>query len=191
MSQAIVVDDLQFAWPDGEVVFEGLSFVVGPGRTGLIGANGSGKSTLLRLLAGELAPTGGSVRVAGSLGHLPQDLTLDAGLPVDEVLGIARARRALQAIERGQATADRFAAVGDDWDVEERARATLDRLGLAHLDLDRRVGEVSGGEAVLLGLAARFLRRPDVLLLDEPTNNLDLDARRRSTTRSRPGRGSW
>ena len=45
MSQAIVVDDLQFAWPDGEVVFEGLSFVVGPGRTGLIGANGSGKST--------------------------------------------------------------------------------------------------------------------------------------------------
>jgi ATPase subunit of ABC transporter with duplicated ATPase domains len=59
MSQAIVVDDLQFAWPDGEVVFEGLSFVVGPGRTGLIGANGSGKSTLLRLLAGELAPRAG------------------------------------------------------------------------------------------------------------------------------------
>jgi ATPase subunit of ABC transporter with duplicated ATPase domains len=82
------------------------------------------------------------------------------------VLGIARARRALAAIERGQATEDRFAAVGDDWDVEERARATLDRLGLGHLDLDRRVGEVSGGEAVLLGLAAQLLRRPDVLLLD-------------------------
>jgi ATPase subunit of ABC transporter with duplicated ATPase domains len=92
---------------------------------------------------------------------------------------IARARRALAAIERGEATEDRFAAVGDDWDVEERARATLDRLGLGHLDLDRRVGEVSGGEAVLLGLAARLLRRPDMLLLDEPTNNLDLDARRR------------
>jgi ATPase subunit of ABC transporter with duplicated ATPase domains len=41
------------------------------------------------------------------------------------------------------------------------------------------MGTVSGGEAVLLGLAAQFLRRPDVLLLDEPTNNLDLDARRR------------
>ena len=38
---------------------------------------------------------------------------------------------------------------------------------------------MSGGEAVLLGLAAQFLRRPDVLLLDEPTNNLDLDARGR------------
>ena len=95
------------------------------------------------------------------------------------MLGIARALRALAAIERGEATEDRFAAVGDDWDVEERARATLDRLGLGHLDLDRRVGQVSGGEAVLLGLAAQLLRRPHVLLLDEPTNNLDLDARRR------------
>ena len=82
-------------------------------------------------------------------------------------------------IERGEATEDRFAAVGDDWDVEERARATLGRLGLGRLDLDRRVGQVSGGEAVLLGLAAQFLRRPDVLLLDEPTNNLDLDSRHR------------
>jgi ATPase subunit of ABC transporter with duplicated ATPase domains len=179
MSHAIVVDDLSFAWPDGEVVFSGLSFIIGPGRTGLIGVNGSGKSTLLRLVAGELSLAGGSVRVEGSLGYLRQDLTPEAGLPVDEVLGIAGARRALAAIERGEATEERFAAVGDDWDVEERARATLDRLGLAHVDLDRRVGEVSGGEAVLLGLAAQFLRRPDVLLLDEPTNNLDLDARRR------------
>ena len=38
---------------------------------------------------------------------------------------------------------------------------------------------MSGGEAVLLGLAAQFLRRPDVLLLDEPTNNLDLASVRR------------
>jgi ATPase subunit of ABC transporter with duplicated ATPase domains len=112
MSHAIVVDDLRFAWPDGHVLFDGLSFVVGPGRTGLVGANGSGKSALLRLLAGELVPAGGSVQVAGSLGHLRQDLTLDAHLPVDEVLGVARARRALLAIERGEATGAQFAAVG-------------------------------------------------------------------------------
>lgn len=54
----------------------------------------------------------------------------------------------------------------------------LDRLGLPGLTLDHRVGELSGGEAVLLALAALMLRRPDVLLLDELTNNLDLDARR-------------
>ena len=158
------------------MVFEGLSFAVGPGRNGLIGANGSGKSTLLRLIAGELVPAHGSVQVTGSLGFLRQDLTLAADLAVEEVLGIARARRAVRAIEAGEVTAGRFAAVGDDWDVEERARAVLERLGLGHLGLDRRVGEASGGEAVLLGLAAQFLRRPDVLLLDEPTNNLDLSS---------------
>jgi ATPase subunit of ABC transporter with duplicated ATPase domains len=174
MSHAIVVNELGFVWPDGDVLFDELSFVVGTGRTGLIGANGSGKSTLLRLVAGQLAPARGTVQVAGSLGCLRQDLTLDASLPVDEVLGIARARRALRAIERGEAAEEQFAAVGDDWDVDERARATLDRLGLGHIGLDRRVGEVSGGEAVLLGLAARLLRQPDVLLLDEPTNNLDM-----------------
>jgi ATPase subunit of ABC transporter with duplicated ATPase domains len=137
MSHAIVVDDLGFAWPDGEVLFDQLSFVVGAGRTGLIGANGSGKSTLLRLVAGELTPPRGSTQVAGSLG---------AGLPVEEVLGIARARRGLRATEPGETAEEHFAVVGDDWDVDERARATLDRLGLGHVGLERRVGEVSGGE---------------------------------------------
>ena len=47
----------------------------------------------------------------------------------------------------------------DDWDVEERALATLDRLGLDGIGLDRGVGELSGGEGVLLGLAAELLRR--------------------------------
>jgi ATPase subunit of ABC transporter with duplicated ATPase domains len=179
MSRSIVVSDLRFAWPDGEALFDGLSFAVGPGRSSLIGANGAGKSSLLRLIAGELAPASGSVRVRGSLGYLPQDLALQAGLPADEVLGIAGTRRALHAIERGEGSEADFAAVGGDWDIEERARATLDRLGLPHIGLDRRVGQVSGGETVLLGLTAQLLRRPDVLLLDEPTNNLDLAARDR------------
>src|SRR5690606_2572361 len=61
----------------------------------------------------------------------------------------------------------------------ERARAELDRLGLPHVGLDRPIGTLSGGEAVMVGLAAQFLRRPRVLLLDEPTNNLDLAARHR------------
>jgi ATPase subunit of ABC transporter with duplicated ATPase domains len=74
---------------------------------------------------------------------------------------------------------DAFAAVGNDWDVEERARAWLDRLGLAGLGLDDRVERLSGGETIGVALAALFLRRPGVLLLDEPTNNLDLNARRR------------
>src|SRR5439155_6502252 len=101
------------------------------------------------------------------------------GVTVEEALGIAGIRAAVAAIEAGDASEENFARVGSDWDVEERARATLDRLGLEQVPLDRRIGELSGGEGVLLCLAAEFLRRPGVLLLDEPTNNLDLAARQR------------
>lgn len=176
---SITCTSLSFAWPDGTDVFDDLQIAFGPGRTGLAGVNGSGKSTLLKLIAGELTPADGTVRVAGEIGHLPQSVTLDTGLRVDEALGIAAQRAALHAIESGDAAEEHFDVVGDDWDVEERALATLGELGLGHVDLDRTIGEVSGGESVLLRLAALLLRRPDVLLLDEPTNNLDLYARQR------------
>ncbi len=178
-SAAIVCTGLGFAWPDGTPVLEDFDLAVGPGRTGLIGLNGAGKSTLLKLFAGELQPAEGDVKVTGEIGYLPQNAALDTRTRVDAALGIAGTRAALHAIENGDASEANFAAVGDDWDVEERARAALDQLGLQAIDLDRTVGEVSGGESVLLRLAALLLRRPDVLLLDEPTNNLDLAARRR------------
>ncbi|MER5729101.1 ABC-F family ATP-binding cassette domain-containing protein [Streptomyces sp. NPDC002138] len=175
----VTCSSLSFDWPDGTPVFDGLQLAIGPGRTGLIGLNGAGKSTLLKLIAGELLAADGQIAVAGTVGHLPQGITLDTSLRVDEALGIDAARSALHAIEAGEATEANFAAVGDDWDVEERALATLDQLGLGRIGLDRTVGELSGGESVLLRLAALLIARPDVLLLDEPTNNLDLRARRR------------
>lgn len=189
MSASITVSSLSFTWPDGSPVFEDLDVAFGPGRTGLVGVNGSGKSTLLKLIAGELAPADGTVRMVGEVGYLPQNVTLDTALRVDEALGIAGQRAALHAIEAGDVSETHFETVGDDWDVEERALATLGELGLGHVELDRTIGEVSGGESVLLRLAALLLRRPDVLLLDEPTNNLDLYARRRlyAAVRSWPG----
>ncbi|MDT9694863.1 ABC-F family ATP-binding cassette domain-containing protein [Streptomyces sp. P17] len=179
MSSSVTCTALSFTWPDGTPVFEGLDTAFGPGRTGLVGVNGSGKSTLLKLIAGELTPADGAVRVTGEVGRLPQNVTLDTALRVDEALGIAAQRAALHAIEAGDVSEQHFETVGDDWDVAERALATLGELGLGHIELDRTLGEVSGGESVLLRLAALLLRRPDVLLLDEPTNNLDLYARRR------------
>ncbi|MEU0336265.1 ABC-F family ATP-binding cassette domain-containing protein [Streptomyces sp. NPDC006193] len=179
MSASLTCTSLSFAWPDGTAVFDGLDIAFGPGRTGLVGVNGSGKSTLLRLLAGELAPAGGAVKAVGEIGYLPQHAALDTALRVDQALGIAGRRAALHAIEAGDVSEEHFETVGDDWDVEERALAALGQLGLGHIGLDRTVGEVSGGESVLLRLAALLLRRPDVLLLDEPTNDLDVYARRR------------
>jgi ATPase subunit of ABC transporter with duplicated ATPase domains len=184
---SVVLSDLSFSFPNGRELFSALNVSFGPGRTGLIGVNGSGKSTLLRIIGGGLRPTSGSVTVAGEVGYLPQNLPLNVGATVASLLGIACAREAIRAIEAGSADPAAFDAVGDDWDVEDRAREWLGRLGLAHVGLDDPVGRLSGGETVLTALSALFLRRPAVLLLDEPTNNLDLKARQRL----REAVGSW
>ena len=175
----IVCSNLTFSWPDDTPVFQDLSFTLGGGRTGLVAPNGAGKSTLLKLIAGEHRPTAGSITVDGVLGYLPQSLPLAAGLTVAEVLEIAPLIAALHAIEAGDADEKHFTTIGSDWDIEERTRAQLDRLGLGDLAFDRRLDTLSGGQVVSLGLAAQLLKQPDVLLLDEPTNNLDLDARHR------------
>ncbi|ANN18078.1 ABC transporter [Amycolatopsis orientalis] len=180
MSDAfVVVSALSFAWPDDTPVFDDLSFTVPGGRTGLVAPNGAGKSTLLKLIAGELKPLSGTVSAQGVLGYLPQSLPLTAELTVAEVLGIAPQLAALSAIESGDASEEHFTTIGNDWDIEERTRAQLDRLGLDGITLDRSLRTLSGGQIISLGLAAQLLKRPDILLLDEPTNNLDLDARRK------------
>ena len=175
----VVCSNLSFSWPDDTPVFQKLSFAVGGGRTGLVAPNGAGKTTLLALIAGQLEPRSGTVFVDGTLGYLPQSLPMVGGLTVAEVMGIDSSIKALAALEAGHASDAVFADIGNDWDIEDRTRAQLDRLGLDGLELDRRLDTLSGGQIVSLGLAAQLLRRPKVLLLDEPTNNLDLTARRK------------
>jgi ATPase subunit of ABC transporter with duplicated ATPase domains len=150
MSATLSLHHLTHTWPDGTTVLAHVDLDLGPGVHGLVGTNGSGKSTLLRLLTGDLTPTEGVVAVGGTVELLPQDPVPSVrGLSVAHVLDVADTLTALRAVEAGSTDPRDFDAVGDDWDVEERARAWLDRLGLP------RVG----------------------LLLDEPTNNLDRRAR--------------
>ncbi|MGW1678774.1 ribosomal protection-like ABC-F family protein [Saccharopolyspora sp. NPDC002376] len=180
MSEAFITcSNLSFSWPDDTPVFDGLSFTVGSGRTGLVAPNGAGKSTLLKLIAGEYRPSSGTASTNGVLGYLPQTLPLVGDLTVAEVLGVSAVIKALHAVESGDVDEEHFATIGNDWDIEERTRVQLDRLGLDDVQLDRQLHTLSGGQVVSLGLAAQLLKRPDVLLLDEPTNNLDRDARRK------------
>ncbi|WP_438353848.1 ABC-F family ATP-binding cassette domain-containing protein [Microbacterium sp. CJ88] len=187
---SITLDAVTLAWPDGSVALDGVTGAFGRGRTGLVGRNGAGKSTLLRLVAGELTPTAGQVAVEGAVAYLPQRLTLDVDRPVADLLGIGPALTAVRAIESGDVSPHHFDAVGADWDVEARAHAALAEAGLPPDALDRRVGSLSGGEAVLTALAGIRLGAASATLLDEPTNNLDRDARARLYDLVRGWRGT-
>lgn len=70
-----------------------------------------------------------------------------------------------------------LATLDDDWSLEARIAAEFQRLGLAHVGLDRQMGTLSGGETTRIVLAAAFLKSPDLIILDEPTNNLDQGSR--------------
>jgi ATPase subunit of ABC transporter with duplicated ATPase domains len=173
----IVADAVSWRTPTNQTVLEGVSLAVAREKTGLVGANGSGKTTLARILAGELVPTAGAVRRAGTVAFLPQDFTPLADQSVAQALGVVQKLAALARLSAGAGHADDLAVLDDDWALEARIAAELGRLGLAHLALDRPVGTLSGGETTRLVLAAHFLRSPDLIILDEPTNNLDRDSR--------------
>jgi len=122
-------------------------------RLALTGPNGAGKSTLLALLAGELRPTAGSVRLGAGVvvGHLGQDRRPGAGTVLDAV----RERTELSV---------------------EQARSLLAKFDLGAEHLDRTEADLSPGERSRAGLAVLVARGTNLLLLDEPTNHLDLDA---------------
>jgi ATPase subunit of ABC transporter with duplicated ATPase domains len=176
------------------LLLAGVDLSVAPGtRLGLIGPNGAGKSTLLRTLAGLRPPEGGQVRLspaAATVGYLPQEPHPRPGETVAGLLarrtGVAEADAALDAAAAALADGtpgadDRYTAALDRWmalggaDLDSRAGAVADDLGLPAGLLTRPVAGLSGGQAARAQLAALLLARFDVFLLDEPTNDLDMD----------------
>lgn len=177
LDAVVTLADVGFTWPDGSTALSGVTGSFGTGATGLVGDNGAGKSTLLRLIAGELIPTAGRITTSGDVAYLPQHRPLDVGASIAELLGVAQRLDALRAIESGDTAEAHFDVVGEDWDIEARADAALRDIGFGSGDLDRRVGELSGGEVMLVALTGLRLAAAPITLLDEPTNNLDRAAR--------------
>jgi ATPase subunit of ABC transporter with duplicated ATPase domains len=170
----LTLDSLSLSTPDGRPLFHDLTLSFGRQRTGLAGRNGCGKSTLLRAIAGEIAPTTGSVARSGSVALLRQDWP-DDSISISAALEVAGPLALLRRVEAGDGDEEDFAAA--DWSLEERIAGALAEVGLPWLDLDRPLASLSGGQRTRVAIARATIAAPDLLLLDEPTNNLDADGR--------------
>ncbi len=156
-------------------------------KAGLIGANGAGKSSLFALLRGELSPDAGDCQIPADwrIAHMRQEVdTLDR-LAVDYVLdGDLRLRKVQADLAAAEHAHDGTALArlhseldsADGYTADARARKLLAGLGFTSAQMDRRVGDFSGGWRMRLNLAQALMCPSDLLLLDEPTNHLDLDA---------------
>jgi ATPase subunit of ABC transporter with duplicated ATPase domains len=173
----ILAKSVYWELDDGVPIIEDVSLTLGRFQCGLVGKNGSGKTTLIRILIGEVAPIRGTVERSCSIAYLPQKLEQENDKCVADVLGIARKLAAIKRIEEGSYEENLFEVVGTDWDIADRSRKELSRLGLDHIPFDRRLDGLSGGEKTRLMLASLLLKKPDFLILDEPTNNLDYSSR--------------
>jgi ATP-binding cassette subfamily F protein uup len=144
----------------GRPLLDRVTWRLGPGdRVGVVGVNGSGKTTLLRLLAGDLRPHAGKVRVGPTVvpAYLSQEVTeLD---PDARVLDAAEDIRRVATVGRRELT----------------ARQLLEQFGFAGPALWTPVSELSGGERRRLQLLRLLMAEPNVLMLDEPTNDLDIE----------------
>jgi sodium transport system ATP-binding protein len=153
----IAIENLYKRYEESTAV-AGLSFEARDGEiAGLVGANGAGKTTTLRIIAGVLAPEGGTVRITGgrhSLGALLDHTGLYGRLTARENIEYFGRLRGLS-------------------NLDERVDEVIEWLGLSAI-ADRRVGGFSMGERMKVALGRALVHGPRNLLLDEPTNGLDI-----------------
>lgn len=176
-----------------KTLFKDITFGINKGqRVALVARNGTGKSTLLKILMGKETPDSGSVSIRKDImvTYLDQNPDYDEQATVMDIIYNTESPllKAVKAYELALATyehdhSDKIAeqlerATSDmdhyeAWDYEVKIKNILTRLKVAFLD--RKIGQLSGGQKKRLALAQVLINEPHLLVLDEPTNHLDVE----------------
>lgn len=170
-------------------LFKDISLGISQGeKFALVGNNGVGKSTLLKILTGEIPSDSGkvSIREGITLGFLTQEPRVNDSVSVKDVLfsdsnEIAKVVKEYEdCLQHPDVSPERMQAVLEKmeelnaWDYEAKVHEIIGKLGVP--DLDKKFGQLSGGQRKRIFLAQLLLTEPDLIIMDEPTNHLDLTA---------------
>jgi ATP-binding cassette subfamily F protein 3 len=156
-AEPIRVEHLAKRYGD-HVVLNDVNLTVRRGeRIGIIGVNGAGKTTLLRMMAGEIEPSGGEVKLASDAraGYYAQHHA-DTLHHADTIFSTVQHQDPYASITRVRSMLGAFLFSGDD--------------------VEKKIGVLSGGERARVALAKLLIKPGNLLLMDEPTNHLDLDS---------------
>ena len=175
------------------MLFEGLNFGLNYGdKVALIANNGSGKTSMLKIIAGKDVPGNGKVTVRNGIriGYLEQEPVFNEKYTINELLYNSNAEVVkiireyesaleMQTNDYNDITAERFEKASinmekaNAWNFDNELKQILSKFKI--VNLDAKVGMLSGGQKKRLALALLLIDAPDMLLLDEPTNHLDIE----------------
>ena len=185
---------------DGNLIFKNLSFSVQDGdKVAVVGLNGAGKSTLFRILLNQIDCDSGEFYMGKNprVGWMPQTID-ELNLPEDVIVyDFLRSGRPLAEIEQRMTEIYSKMADGDEseellqqlgmcqsefeyWDgysAESELETMIDQMGIDRQNLNKKLGELSGGQKSKISFIRTLYARPNVLFLDEPTNHLDAASR--------------
>lgn len=155
--EVLIFNDLSVGYPD-KTMISNISFQINKGdRVAVIGPNGIGKSTLLKTIMKQLTPKKGSIKYGASL---------DIGYYDQELQGLDPSKTVIDTVW------DRHKTM-----PERDVRSILASFLFTAKDIDKTVGQLSGGQKARLTLTVLSLEHDNFLLMDEPTNHLDIDAK--------------
>ncbi|MER8826671.1 sugar ABC transporter ATP-binding protein [Mesorhizobium sp. M0938] len=159
----------------GVLALDRISIDFRPGEVhAVVGENGAGKSTLMNILAGDLQPNSGEIRIDGKQATIASPLaSRAAGITVVyQELALCPTLTIADNIMMSDMAARSAASLVPRDAMRREARVALSRLGMGKLDADTRVGRLSVAEMQLVEIAGAIRQRARVLVLDEPNSAL-------------------